>query len=1136
MYPAAYSHIIPLSERTEKANTHRHSIHMSVRNISFKGTGETTYLSVESGNPNTAVMEFKVEMQSPNCTQDNCTLGEITRVTDNVELNTTVDVGAGLLQGWTWANISETGAILSFMCYRGTADECSTWQGLFEQTMALLQPFAPRRGGQGPAAGASSMQVNTLVSPTELQIKKQFPMNKGGLNGSVEQARQWDLKEHTVRSGNTTTQLMLAEHTAVKIQSSVTLVNAPYHKNADGKRKEFEDALVSGKVHWAIERTDDTDVLQEIQESRTKVVHAWDTEQQQVVLQPTQKVTTGDLEIRKQEAKGMGRYVNLSPQVLINHVLTEHPNATHSDSGQRRSDVTCDIFQTIKLCVSGNYRHPLGLCPFLKENAKDLQTEAAAEANIVKTRLNIRDRGPDCCSEAAAKYDYDDASYYGDSNGCHPHNPMCVDHNGKQDDAYRHVVSQVMCAIKLFNSRSVPKQVGLFYSNLEEAIEDCLFAGAVYEEKGASGCGTNTKGDTDMDNINNAAGANIVRSGIGLTSVQQHKNLLKIGIVRVRISWPEIHSDTYTLKNRMEMAVLTSKDVPRIMPPGRIEMTALTADKRTWSAIIANEDPKGYPYDLYERTPIMHYEDVTTLHSCTVVAGKPFRRFNQANWHLVEHVRAGVTYTIETSNLGQACDTVILVLDHDFTKIGDNDDCAGHRRSCFTFTASGSRFWVRVSRFDYWSLDFPEGNTYDISVFETSCIKCQPGHATQESGVNFLRHGCVKCQRGTWGAGGTARCLDLKCSPGSAPSKEAATSEVDGCLQCEQGLYGEGGNMPCQRMACSGGHHASAVPSGAIHQTHGCQECPAGTKSPGGSALSCAAVDSCAAGFVPSVAGAANDSEACTPVAVGLYSLGGAQAKEMPTTCNPGSIATKPEATSPWDGCVPCAGATYSAGGSATECLNKTCSIGSYSNVSGGTSPQDGCSLCPAGKFRAAADPLQACKDKICPPGSFSDVQGTVSETDLCQSCPQGKFGAGGASRSCQTCPTRMTAPAGSSSISACVCQEGYKLVAGSCKHVTTARSCPSGYKETGKYYYARKYCHTENESGHHCNGGCTVAAHWASGGPSTCRYWKTGYTKFGCVFGHCCCRYKDCNGSGYDPDGGTCTPDTITNRECIAA
>ena len=81
------------------------------------------------------------------------------------------------------------------------------------------------------------------------------------------------------------------------------------------------------------------------------------------------------------------------------------------------------------------------------------------------------------------------------------------------------------------------------------------------------------------------------------------------------------------------------------------------------------------------------------------------------------------------------------------------------------------------------------------------------------------------------------------------------------------------------------GHAHSDEP---VHcSADGCLQCPAGFKSPGGSAVLCVSVNECAPGFVPSVAGAANDDEACAPVAVGSYAPGGAGSVALPMVAAP---------------------------------------------------------------------------------------------------------------------------------------------------------------------------------------------------------------------------------------------------------
>ena len=237
----------------------------------------------------------------------------------------------------------------------------------------------------------------------------------------------------------------------------------------------------------------------------------------------------------------------------------------------------------------------------------------------------------------------------------------------------------------------------------------------------------------------------------------------------------------------------------------------------------------------------------------------------------------------------------------------------------------------------------------------------------------------------------------MNCAAGSASFKEGSASPLDDCMKCQQGFYGAGGAGQCLPMNCARGHYASGIASGAKHMLHGCHQCPAGTKSLGGSVTECITVDSCRPGYAPSVAGAGDDDEACAPVSMGFYAVGGAGSLALPMSCPPGSVATKPAATSELDGCVACEGATFSEGGASIACQVKQCDLGKYSRKDGGTSASDGCELCPAGKFRdkkaqvtfvpAKISALISdwCNDKQCPPGTFSWTMGAISLDESCQ-------------------------------------------------------------------------------------------------------------------------------------------------------
>ena len=182
---------------------------------------------------------------------------------------------------------------------------------------------------------------------------------------------------------------------------------------------------------------------------------------------------------------------------------------------------------------------------------------------------------------------------------------------------------------------------------------------------------------------------------------------------------------------------------------------------------------------------------------------------------------------------------------------------------------------------------------------------------------------------------------------------------------------------------------------------------------------------------------------------------------------------------------------------------------------------------------------MDSCAAMSCPPGTYASTTGATNLTDGCLTCTSGKYSPGGSESSCASCPSGNTSPPRSASISSCVCQDGYRLSAGSCKRVITSASCPLGYVETGLKHYAEKYCYSENEVGFHCGGGVTVPEGWYTS-PQSKSYWTRGlrcegigqcYKRAGSserdtCYGVC---IKDCDAQNFDRSGGTCTHDTLS-------
>jgi hypothetical protein len=138
--------------------------------------------------------------------------------------------------------------------------------------------------------------------------------------------------------------------------------------------------------------------------------------------------------------------------------------------------------------------------------------------------------------------------------------------------------------------------------------------------------------------------------------------------------------------------------------------------------------------------------------------------------------------------------------------------------------------------------------------------------------------------------------------------------------------------------------------------------------------------------------------------------------------------------------CISCAAGTYSGpgasacsscdagkysttvgGASAAVCLS--CPTGKYSTTVGGTSAAV-CLSCPEGKYSTTVGGTSAAVCLSCPEGKYSTTVGGTSVA-VCLSCPAGKYSSTPGSTVCIECPLNSNSPTGSSSVDACICNEG---------------------------------------------------------------------------------------------------------------
>jgi hypothetical protein len=190
-------------------------------------------------------------------------------------------------------------------------------------------------------------------------------------------------------------------------------------------------------------------------------------------------------------------------------------------------------------------------------------------------------------------------------------------------------------------------------------------------------------------------------------------------------------------------------------------------------------------------------------------------------------------------------------------------------------------------------------------------------------------------------------------------------------------------------MICPSGQNCTQCNVGTYKTTTGsdtCTACPAGKTSPIGSTSSTACVAVCNAGYTGGT---------CTACVAGKYKT---------TT---GSVT-----------CIDCDVGLYSvATGASTASVCINCGAGTDSTDVGASA----CVQCVAGKYKGSGS--GACIQ--CVSGTASAVPGATSLSS-CIDCGVGKYSALD-SASCAACPGNSSAPARSSSFTACVCNIGYQ-------------------------------------------------------------------------------------------------------------
>ena len=285
---------------------------------------------------------------------------------------------------------------------------------------------------------------------------------------------------------------------------------------------------------------------------------------------------------------------------------------------------------------------------------------------------------------------------------------------------------------------------------------------------------------------------------------------------------------------------------------------------------------------------------------------------------------------------------------------------------------------------------------------------------------------CVACAAGTFqSAAGQSTCANCGGGYYSNSNATGATSSSI-CSACPQGSYANAGDAVCSVCpantwsdvaygACASCPGNSSSPGGTylfgcicgpgfqydrLFFPYSCDQCQAGTWSPGDSEICIP----CAAGSASPFRGAVS-AGSCSTCGAGYYA-GAGFSQCMP--CVAGSIAPGAASSS----CSPCPQG-YWAPGMSTQCV--PCGAGTY-NTGTGIGDASLCLGCAGGTY-ATGSAQSACG--ACSAGSYTPAGGSQ-----CLVCASGTF-AEAQSTSCVGCPVNSVGPGGTDA-TGCACNAGY--------------------------------------------------------------------------------------------------------------
>lgn len=447
------------------------------------------------------------------------------------------------------------------------------------------------------------------------------------------------------------------------------------------------------------------------------------------------------------------------------------------------------------------------------------------------------------------------------------------------------------------------------------------------------------------------------------------------------------------------------------------------------------------------------------------------------------------------------------------------------------------------------------GGQFQTGMNSSGCVDCEPGTFSAYTGhtscdecpLNTYNpvHGkthCFVCKDSRYSITlerGSKDYLDCLCLPGSA-----ARLDDGSCGPCEAGTY-KTGTLPRTEscISCERGTFSTKIgslgpciqcPQGMYGSSHGGTECKAcmtgatsqlGAKDSAecmclpGSYLSGSECEPCHRGTYEYNYNRNNSCQFCSP---GKYSTG--QGSKACMVCGRGFYSDMEGSTS----CKSCGDAvtTTTNRDDETSVWGCVCLPGSYFNLN-----EMICMQCPPGKYQTSSN-LSYCVS--CSRGKHSGMMGRNND---CDDCERGTYTDIEDEITCLRCPSFMTTRSrGSSSLTACVCIEGFILTSwGSCVPCWNGTFQP--YLNSTECIRCNGYSYTRGTGSTYCDM-CLAGSSMVAG--SLCAPCRPG--TYQATNGSTVCLL--CPNNSYTPNTGStaciqCLPDQTTtgrgSQSCVA-